>query len=124
MDIEELREYCIQKMGVEECFPFDEDTLVFKVGGKMFLLTSLQNPVTFNAKCDPEKAAILREEYNEITPGYHMSKVHWNTVNMQGRLTLTQLRDLIDHSYELVYQKLPKKIKDSLITNYGLAIEK
>lgn len=124
MDIEELREYCILKTGVEECFPFDENTLVFKVGGKMFLLISLQNPFAFNAKCDPEKAAVLREEYDEITPGYHMSKVHWNTVNMQGRLTLPQLKDLIDHSYELVYQKLPQRIKNSLIRNYELAIEK
>ncbi|HEY0770711.1 MAG TPA: MmcQ/YjbR family DNA-binding protein [Sphingobacteriaceae bacterium] len=114
MDIETLREYCIQKSGVVESFPFGEDTLVFKVGGKMFLLISLQDPSTFNAKCDPERAATLREEYDEITPGYHMSKVHWNTINMKGRLTINQLRELIDHSYELVYQKLPKKIKEEL----------
>jgi predicted DNA-binding protein (MmcQ/YjbR family) len=114
MDIEALREYCIQKNGVSESFPFDENTLVFKVGGKMFLLVSLQNPSSFNAKCDPERAIALREEYDEITPGYHMSKIHWNTINMQGRLTITQLQELIDHSYELVYQKLPKKIKEEL----------
>lgn len=124
MDIEELREYCMQKTGVEECFPFDNDTLVFKVAGKMFLLIGLQNPVAFNAKCDPERAAVLREEYEEITPGYHMSKVHWNTVNMRGRLTVTQIKDLIDHSYEMVYQKLPKKVKDLLSNNHGLATEK
>jgi predicted DNA-binding protein (MmcQ/YjbR family) len=114
MDVETLREYCLQKKGVSESFPFDENTLVFKVGGKMFLLISLQSASTFNAKCDPERAVVLREEYDEITPGYHMSKVHWNTINMYGRLTINQLHELIDHSYELVYQKLPKKIKEEL----------
>lgn len=114
MNIETLREYCIQKKGVTESFPFGEDTLVFKVGEKMFLLTSLQNPVSFNAKCDPEKAVALREEFEEIVPGYHMSKVHWNTVSMEGRLSEKQLKELIDHSYELVYNGLPKKVKDSL----------
>lgn len=114
MDVETLREYCLQKKGVSESFPFDENTLVFKVGGKMFLLISLQSAFRFNAKCDPERAVALREEYDEITPGYHMSKVHWNTINMNGRLTINQLHELIDHSYELVYQKLPKRIRDEL----------
>ncbi|HXI00967.1 MAG TPA: MmcQ/YjbR family DNA-binding protein [Sphingobacteriaceae bacterium] len=114
MDIETLREYCIQKKGVTESFPFDQDTLVFKVGGKMFLLTGLSNPSGFNVKCDPERAIMLREEYDEITPGYHMSKVHWNTISMLGRLTNGQLQELIDHSYTLVYSKLPKKIKEEL----------
>lgn len=114
MNIETLREYCIQKRGVTESFPFGEDTLVFKVGEKMFLLISLQNPVSFNAKCDTEKAVALREEFEEILPGYHMSKVHWNTVSMEGRLSEKQLKELIDHSYELVYKGLPKKVKDSL----------
>ncbi|MFD2163407.1 MmcQ/YjbR family DNA-binding protein [Paradesertivirga mongoliensis] len=114
MNIETLREYCIQKKGVTECFPFGEDTLVFKIGEKMFLLTSLQNPISFNAKCDPEKAVALREEFEEIVPGYHMSKVHWNTVSMEGRLSEKQLKELIDHSYELVYNGLSKKVKDSL----------
>lgn len=114
MNIETLREYCIGKKGVEECFPFDNDTLVFKVGGKMFLLISLQNPTTFNAKCDPERAVALREEYDEVTPGFHMSKIHWNTVKIHGRLTEIQLNELIDHSYELVYQNLPKKIKEEI----------
>ncbi|MBC8054289.1 MAG: MmcQ/YjbR family DNA-binding protein [Sphingobacteriaceae bacterium] len=114
MNIETLRVYCLRKKGVTESFPFGEDTLVFKVGEKMFLLTSLQNSTSFNAKCDPERAISLREEFEEIRPGYHMSKVHWNTVNMQGRLTDTQLKDLIDHSYQLVFAGLPKKLKESL----------
>ena len=114
MDIETLREYCIKKTGVTESFPFGEDTLVFKVGGKMFLLIGLNNPSSFNAKCDPERAIILREEYEEITPGYHMNKIHWNTINMHGRLSVVQLQDLIDQSYDLVYYKLPKRIKDEL----------
>ncbi len=93
---------------------FGPDTLVFKVADKLFLLTNLLNPVSFNAKCNPERAIALREEFEEIVPGYHMSKVHWNTVNMQGRLTISQLKELIDHSYDLVYQGLTKKIKEGL----------
>lgn len=114
MDVETLREYCLSKPGATESFPFGEDALVFKTGGKMFLLIDLKNPVSFNAKCDPERAIALREEFDEITPGYHMSKVHWNTVDMQGRLSDLQLRELIDHSYELVFRGLPKKVKDEL----------
>ena len=115
MDIETLREYCLSKKGVTESLPFGPDTLVFKVGGKMFLLTNLQNPESFNAKCDPEWAVALREEFDEIVPGYHMSKVHWNTVSMTGRLTLKQLQELIDHSYVLVYEGLPKKVKEEIL---------
>ena len=114
MDIETLREYCLEKKGVEESFPFGPDTLVFKVAGKMFLLINLNNPVSFNAKCDPERAVSLREEFAEIVPGYHMSKIHWNTVNMQGRLSDMQLKELIDHSYALVYQGLSKKVRAEL----------
>lgn len=114
MDIEILREYCLNKKGVTESFPFDTDTLVFKVGGKIFLLTNLQNPVSFNAKCDPERAITLREEFDEIVPGYHMSKIHWNTVSMTGRLSAIQLTELIDHSYDLVCKGLPKNVKDEL----------
>ena len=114
MDIETLRVYCLNKHGVTESFPFDVDTLVFKVGGKMFLLINLQNPVSFNAKCNPERAVALREEFEEIIPGYHMSKIHWNTVSMTGRLSDKQLLELIDHSYDLVYQGLSKKVKEEL----------
>ena len=114
MDIETLRDYCLSKKGVTESLPFGPDALVFKVGGKMFLLTNLQKPDSFNAKCDPERAIALREEFEEIVPGYHMSKVHWNTVSMTGRLTLMQLQELIDHSYVLVYEGLPKKLKEEI----------
>lgn len=111
MNIEELRDYCLQKPGVTESFPFGEDTLVFKVGEKIFLLSGLEDGQHFNAKCDPERAVELREQYAEVQPGYHMNKTHWNTVNMAGSLTNKQLRDLVDHSYELVLKSLPKKIQ-------------
>ena len=111
MDIETLRDYCLQKKGVTESFPFDNDTLVFKVAGKMFLLININKPVSINVKCNPEQAVVLREGYNEITPGYHMNKVHWNTVSITGRLSDTLLFELIDHSYGLVYNTLPKNIQ-------------
>jgi len=114
MDIENLRDYCLAKKGVTESFPFDENTLVFKVGGKMFLLIGLNTASSFNVKCDPERAVQLREEFDEIRPGYHMNKTHWNTVSMTGRLSNLQLKELIDHSYDLVFKSLPKKLKEEL----------
>jgi len=108
MNIESLRDYCLAKPGVAETLPFGPDTLVFKVMDKMFLLIGLDDPVNFNVKCDPAKAIELREEYAEVQPGYHMSKTHWNTVSMIGRLTETQLKDMIDHSYSLIVASLPK----------------
>jgi predicted DNA-binding protein (MmcQ/YjbR family) len=110
LNIEELRDYCLQKPGVTESFPFGEDTLVFKVGDKIFLLTGL-NELSFNAKCDPELAVELREQYNEVKPGYHMNKKHWNTIYTDGSLTNKQLREMVDHSYELVFASLPKKLQ-------------
>lgn len=114
MNIETLREYCIVKPGVTEGFPFGEDTLVFKVGGKMFLLIGLSEGDRFNVKCDPELAVELREQHNEVQPGYHMNKTHWNTVHMDGNLTEMQLRDMIDHSYDLVLNSLPKKLQSEI----------
>nr|WP_294942436.1 MmcQ/YjbR family DNA-binding protein [uncultured Mucilaginibacter sp.] len=111
MNIEELRDYCLALPAVEEGFPFGEDTMVFKVGGKMFLLASLEDGRHFNAKCDPERAIELREQYTEVQPGYHMSKVHWNTVFMGGALTRKQLCQMIDDSYQLVLKSLPKKLQ-------------
>jgi predicted DNA-binding protein (MmcQ/YjbR family) len=108
MNIEVLREYCISKPSVTEGFPFGEDILVFKVGGKVFLLIGLTEANRFNVKCDPERAAELREQYPEVQPGYHMNKTHWNTVYMDGSLTEKQLREMIDHSYSLVSAKIPK----------------
>ncbi|MGN6618241.1 MAG: MmcQ/YjbR family DNA-binding protein [Ilyomonas sp.] len=103
MNIEQLREYALSKPGTEESFPFGEETLVFKVKGKIFLLTGLNSsPLQFNAKCNPDYAIELREEYDCIKPGYHMNKKHWNTVIIDGSLSLQQLKNLIDHSYNLV----------------------
>lgn len=104
MNIEELREYVLQKPSVTEGFPFGEDTLVFKVQEKIFLLTGLEsNPLQFNVKCNPDKAVELREEYPEsVLPGYHMNKKHWNTVVVDGVLSRKQLQEMIDHSYALV----------------------
>ena len=114
MNIEELREYCLHKPGVEESFPFGEETLVFKVGGKIFLLAGLLEGNQFNVKCDPERAVELRERHEEVTPGYHMNKRHWNTVRMDGSLKVKEIRGMVDDSYEIVVAGLPKKIRAEL----------
>ena len=108
MNIEELRDYCLSKPGVTEGLPFGEDTLVFKVGEKLFLLISISDSTHFNVKCDPERAIELRDHYYEVQPGYHMNKKHWNTISTTGRLSRKQLCDMIDHSYDLVFKSLPK----------------
>jgi predicted DNA-binding protein (MmcQ/YjbR family) len=109
MDIESLREYCLSKPGAEESFPFGPDTLVFKVNGKLFLLTGLDEEVlSFNVKCDPEKAIELREEYSCVKPGYHMNKKHWNTIVVDGSVSSKILKEWIDHSYGLVSKKKTK----------------
>jgi predicted DNA-binding protein (MmcQ/YjbR family) len=114
MHIDEFREYCIQKKGVTEEFPFDQSTLVFKVKGKMFALCNVDNYQSFNLKCDPERAIELREAYPDlIRPGYHMSKKHWNTVDAHGLETRLQ-KELIDHSYHLVVSSLSKKLQAEL----------
>lgn len=111
MNIEQLRDYCLAKPGATESFPFGEDTLVFKVGGKMFLLIGLSQANSFNVKCDPELAIELRERHPEVKPGYHMNKKLWNTVYMDGALNNKQLTGMMDHSYDLVFAGLPKKIQ-------------
>ena len=108
-DIESFRNYCLQKKFVTEEFPFGEETLVFKVSGKMFALTNIEDFERVNLKCDPHKAIELRERYEEILPGYHMNKKHWNTVQMNGSLPLKLIKEMIDDSYDLVVQSLPKK---------------
>ncbi|MDB4924461.1 MmcQ/YjbR family DNA-binding protein [Mucilaginibacter sp.] len=115
MNIEDLRDYCLQKPGANEGFPFGEETLVFKVGGKIFLIAGLDNGDRFNIKCDPELAIELRERYTEVQPGYHMNKKMWNTVFMNGTLTRKQLLEMIDHSYDLIFQSLAKKIQTEII---------
>ncbi|MCW3123808.1 MAG: MmcQ-like protein [Flavipsychrobacter sp.] len=103
MNVDDILTYCLAKPDVEEGFPFGEETLVFKVKGKIFLLLGLESePLQFNAKCDPERAIELREEYSCIIPGYHMNKKHWNSVIIDNTLTGKQLKELIDHSYDLV----------------------
>ena len=106
MNIEELRDYALTLSNVTEGFPFGEDTLVFKVNGKVFLLTSLtSSPLSFNVKCDPDYAEELREQYACILPGYHMNKKHWNTILVDGTLTMKQLKEFIEDSYLLVLKK-------------------
>jgi predicted DNA-binding protein (MmcQ/YjbR family) len=117
MNIEQLRDYCLAKPCVTESFPFDENTLVFKVGGKMFLLTDLVEELSMNVKCDPEKAIDLRERYAEVTPGYHMNKKYWNTVLLKGDIPEHLLFEWIDHSYQLVYDSLPLKVKQEIKNN-------
>jgi predicted DNA-binding protein (MmcQ/YjbR family) len=114
LNIEEIRDYCLAKPGVTEGLPFGEDTLVFKVGDKLFLLTSISQGTQFNVKCDPELAIELREKYPEVRPGYHMNKKHWNTVNTDGSLTRRQLCEMIDHSYKLVLGGLAKNIRGNI----------
>jgi predicted DNA-binding protein (MmcQ/YjbR family) len=110
MNIEFIREYCLKKPEVTEGFPFGEDTLVFKVAGKIFLLASLDEiPLRLNLKCDPEKAIELREKYDFVLPGYHMNKSHWNTVIVDGSFSRNDLLEWIDDSYLLVVNSLKKK---------------
>lgn len=109
MDLEELRLYCLAKPHTIETLPFDGEILVFKVLSKMFLLINLSHPDSFNVKCNPGWAIELREEYSEVTPGFHMNKKLWNTVRMDGNLPDALLRKMIDHSYDEVVAKMPLK---------------
>jgi predicted DNA-binding protein (MmcQ/YjbR family) len=119
MNIQQFYEFCLSKKGVTEHFPFDEETLVFKVGGKMFCLTSLKEwengTPSLNLKCDPERAEELRSEYEAIIPGWHMSKKHWNTVAFNSDVSDKMMRELINHSYELVFNSLTKKNQKEII---------
>lgn len=116
MHIEAFRDYCLAKKGVTESFPFDEQTLVFKVMGKMFALAGLEHhPSRVNLKCNPDRSVELRAQFDGlILPGYHMSKLHWNTVLIDSGLPEKLLVELIDHSYDLVVQGLTKKLKAEL----------
>lgn len=116
MNIDTFRDYCLQKRGVSEELPFGPDSLVFKVMGKMFSIASLEEfPLRINLKCDPEKAIELREIYEEqILPGYHMNKKHWNTLILDGNLDPKLVFELTDHSYHLVVEGLTAKMKQQL----------
>jgi len=115
MHLESLREYCLSKPEATEDMPFGEDVLVFRVGGKMFALAPLDEiPATANLKCDPDLALEFRDRYEQVRPGYHMNKKHWNTVEIDTGMPDTELRKMIDHSYELVVQSLPKAKREKL----------
>ena len=122
MNIEQIREHCIIKSGVTEEFPFDEDTLVFKVLGKMFLLISVSDPGSFNVKCDPVLAVELRERYPCVSPGWHMNKSKWNTVELDGSVSDRVLREWIDHSYDQVVGGLPKYLQKELVSTHGVSV--
>jgi predicted DNA-binding protein (MmcQ/YjbR family) len=113
--LENLRTYCAQKKGSIEDFPFDFSTLVFKVGPRMYALTDIDaEELSINFKCDPELSIILRSQYPQITPGYHMNKKHWNTIYIDGRIPDHEIYRLIDHSYELVLNSLKKIERDQI----------
>lgn len=118
MNIQQLYEYCLSKKGVTDHFPFNDDALVFKVGGKMFCLTSLKEwekgAPSLNLKCDPEKALELRAEYQAIRPGYHMSKIHWNTIDFNSDVSDKMMCEFINHSYDLVFKSLKKNIQNEI----------
>ncbi|WP_143962249.1 MmcQ/YjbR family DNA-binding protein [Litoribacter populi] len=115
MDIEIFRDYCLGLPGVTEDTPFDEDTLCFRVGGKIFAITDITSFESINLKCNPEKAVELRELYTGILPGYHMNKKHWNTVSCDGSISQKLILELTDHSYDLVLKSLPKKTQAEII---------
>jgi len=115
MNIESISEYCLSKKGAFEDFPFDEETLVFKVGGKMFALIPLEKiPLQINLKCDPEKAVELREHFEDVQPGWHMSKKYWNTIILEGNIRWNDLKEWIDHSYDEVIKGLKKSERDKI----------
>ncbi|MFV0290659.1 MAG: MmcQ/YjbR family DNA-binding protein [Mangrovibacterium sp.] len=113
MNIEEIRDYCLSKNAASESMPFDDTNVVFKVGNKMFALLGLEKKI-LNLKCDPERAIILREEYTSITAGYHMNKRLWNSLYFEEGLARQMIEELINHSYDLVVESLPKKVRESL----------
>ena len=114
MNIEEFRDYCLSLNGVTESFPFDEVTLVFKVGDKMFALCDIDHFDFVNLKCDPARALELRAEFQAVKPGWHMSKTHWNSVYVNQDVKDDFLKELIDHSYGLIVASLPKSKRESL----------
>ena len=114
MDFEFVRQHCLKRAGVTETFPFGEETPVYKVMSKIFLIANLDYPVSINLKCDPELAVELRERYDSVTPGYHMNKMHWNTVVLDNSIPDGLVVEWIDHSYEIVVTKLKKSEKEEL----------
>lgn len=114
MYLDEFREFCLQKPGVTEDTPFGPETLVFKVMNKIFAITGIDEFKFINLKCDPERALELRERWSGIKPGWHMNKQHWNSVFVDGSVPDNLIKELTDHSYELIVASLPKKVRDEL----------
>ncbi len=115
MTFRSLRDYCLSKPGATEDFPFGEETLVFRVMGKIFALTGIERlPLAVNLKCDPERAVELRDRWPAVQPGYHMNKAHWNTVELDGSIPADEVREMIDHSYERVVSGLKKADRERL----------
>jgi predicted DNA-binding protein (MmcQ/YjbR family) len=117
MNIAFFRDYCLDKPGTSEDTPFDENTLCFKVGGKIFAIIDIVDFESVNLKCDPDRAVELREQFHGIQPGYHMNKKHWNTVLFNGSVTDKLILELIDHSYDLVIKSLPKTKRENLFNS-------
>lgn len=114
MEITFFRTYCLAKNGVTEDTPFDPDTLCFRVGGKIFAIVDILAFESVNLKCDPELAVDIRERYSSVTPGYHMNKKHWNTVPFDRSIPDRIILEWVDHSYDLVFKSLPKKVQADL----------
>ncbi len=119
MDIVEFREYCLSLPDVEETLPFDDSTLVYKVGGRMFAMLMLEKPDHFVVKCDPERAESLRDRYPQVTAAWHMNKRHWNDVRFAGRLSDEALRQELRHSYMLVVRLnvTPKALREEILSH-------
>lgn len=116
MNLESFRLYCLSKQGATEDMPFDETTLVFRIASRIFTITDVERiPFRANLKCDPERAIDLRERFDCITPGYHMNKKHWNSIEPEGNLEDDFFKELIDHSYDLIYNKLKKVDKQKIL---------
>ncbi len=114
MNIELVRDFCLSKKGVTESLPFNEDSPVYKVMGKIFIIANLNPPISINVKCDPEIAVDLRERYNCVKPGYHMNKLHWNTIDLDNSVSDKLVLKWIDHSYNLVVKGLKKSLREEL----------
>lgn len=112
MNLDAIREYALKKRGVTECQPFGDDTLVYKVLDKIFMLMSIAVPVQINLKCNPEHAIELRERYESVIPGYHMNKTHWNTVILDNTIPPKEILKMVDESYDMIVKAFPKKKKD------------
>ena len=114
MNIEAFRDYCLNLKGTTEELPFDEKTLVFKVMGKLYVLTNIDLFESINVKCNPEKAIELREQYEDVIPGFHMNKKHWNTIRLNNTIDDRQIYEWVKDSYSLIVAKLTKKQREEL----------